>query len=67
MRSEAVHRLILNLSIFPGMKSEVSDAKFVRFSGTELGDGGKPQVRAFMIRVSSMVPEPIVPCCCTAY
>jgi len=48
MRSEAVLRLILNVSLFPGMQVTLSQDKFVRLSAFEEG-----QLKHFTIRVAN--------------
>lgn len=47
MRAEGVLRLILNVALFPGMKVELAQDKFVRFVAMEDG-----KLQHFAIRVS---------------
>ncbi len=47
MRAEGVLRLILNVALFAGMKSEVSGDRYVK--ATMFEDG---QLRSFLMRVS---------------
>lgn len=48
MRSEAVHRLILNISLFPGMSVTLAQDKFVRLSAFEDG-----KLRHFTMRIQN--------------
>lgn len=48
MRSEAVHRLILNVSLFSGMSVTHAQDKFVRFSAFEEG-----VLKHFTIRIQN--------------
>lgn len=48
MRAEGVLRLILNVSLFPGMQVELAQDKFVRFVGLEDG-----QLIHFALKVSN--------------
>ncbi|KAL7754130.1 hypothetical protein RI367_000110 [Sorochytrium milnesiophthora] len=37
MRAEAVHRLLLNIALFPGMKVDITSDRYVRFTAVESG------------------------------